>query len=110
MNARGEYENRWWIKLYKLGVRGAIGLLLLLPVAAWADGVVTNYTEADLLAAMAGGGIVTFACDGTITLASTITNSIDTVIDGTGHQVTISGVARYAYSTLVLPSTSRSST
>ena len=40
---------------------------------------------------MAGGGVVTFACDGTITLASTITNDYDTTLDGSGHQVTISG-------------------
>ena len=40
--------------------------------------VVTNCTEAALRAAMAGGGTVTFACDGTITLASTITNRVDT--------------------------------
>ena len=35
--------------------------------------------------------MVTFACGGTITLASTITNAADIVVDGTGHQVTISG-------------------
>jgi len=91
MNTRGEYENRSLMKLYKLGVRGAIGLLLLLPVAAWADGVVTNCTEAALRAAMAGGGVVTFTCDGTITLASTITNDFDLTLDGSGHGVTISG-------------------
>jgi hypothetical protein len=34
--------------------------------------------------------MVTFACDGTITLASTITNAADIVVDGAGHQVTIS--------------------
>jgi hypothetical protein len=65
--------------------------ILLLPSAAWAGGVVTNCTEANLRAAMAGGGVVTFACDGKITLASTITNATDIVVDGTGHQVTISG-------------------
>lgn len=40
---------------------------------------------------MAGGGTVTFACDDTITLAVTITNTADTVLDGSGHQITISG-------------------
>jgi hypothetical protein len=50
-----------------------------------------NCTEADLRTAMAGGGTVTFACDGTITLNNTITIGADTVLDGTGHQVTISG-------------------
>jgi hypothetical protein len=40
---------------------------------------------------MAGGGVVTFGCDGTITLAVTITNDMDTVFDGAGHLVTLSG-------------------
>ena len=40
---------------------------------------------------MAGGGTVTFACDGTIMLANTITNALDAVLDGSGHQITISG-------------------
>ena len=55
--------------------------------------VVTNCTEAALRAAMAGGGKVTFACDGTIDLASTINipNSSWLMLDATGHQVTISG-------------------
>ena len=58
---------------------------------AQAGGVVTDCTESNLRAALAGGGTVTFACDGTITLASTITNTLDTILDGTGCQVTISG-------------------
>ena len=44
-------------------------LLFLLPLAAPGDGVVTNCTEANLRAALAGGGTVTFACDGTILLS-----------------------------------------
>jgi hypothetical protein len=40
---------------------------------------------------MADGGVVTFACDGTIRLAMTITITLDTALDATGHQVTISG-------------------
>lgn len=56
-------------------------------------GVVTNCTEADLRAALTGGGLVTFACDGTIPLSSTITNSWDVALDGSGHQITISGNA-----------------
>jgi len=53
--------------------------------------VLTNCTEAALRAAMAWGGTVTFACDGTITLASTITNTVNVTLDGSGHHVTISG-------------------
>jgi hypothetical protein len=54
-------------------------------------GVVYNCTEAALRAAMAGGGTVTFACDGTITLASTITNTVNVTLDGSGHSITITG-------------------
>jgi len=53
--------------------------------------VVTNCDEASLRAAMAGGGTVTFACDGTITLTNTITATTNTVLDGTGHSVKVSG-------------------
>jgi hypothetical protein len=56
--------------------------------------VVTNCTEANLIAATAAGGRVTFACDGTITLSKTMTFSLDTVLDGTGHQITISGFGK----------------
>lgn len=56
-----------------------------------AGGIVADCTEASLRAAMAGGGPVTFACDGTIILSNTITNLVNTVFDGSGHQITISG-------------------
>jgi len=91
MNTKGQYDNRSLINSTKQRFREVIALLLLMPLAAWAGGVVTNCTEADLRAAIAGGGIVTFACDGTITVANTITNENSTTLDGTGHQVTISG-------------------
>ncbi len=64
---------------------------LIFPSAICAGAVVTECTEAALRAAMAGGGTVTFACDGTITLANTLTNAADLTLDATGHQVTISG-------------------
>jgi hypothetical protein len=66
-------------------------LVFLLPLPVWAGGVVTNCTESDLRAAMAVGGTVSFACDGTITLTSTIANTADTTLDGSGHQIAISG-------------------
>jgi hypothetical protein len=53
--------------------------------------VVTNCTEAALRAAVAAGGTVTFACDGTIVLSNTITVATNLVLDATDHQVTISG-------------------
>ncbi len=52
---------------------------------------VTNCTEAALRAALGDGGAVTFACDGTITLANTITITTNVVLDGSGRTVTISG-------------------
>jgi hypothetical protein len=63
----------------------------ILDVLAPGNTVVTAPLEAALRAVVTGGGTVTFACDGTITLASTITNTLDTVLDGSGHQITISG-------------------
>src|ERR1035438_8665037 len=68
-----------------------IALIFFAETVARAGGTVTSCTESSLRAAMAGGGTVTFACDGTITLANTISNSLNTVIDGSGHQITISG-------------------
>lgn len=64
--------------------------LMRLP-SARGNGVVGNCTEADLRAAMAGGGSVTFNCDGTILLSDTLTISNDTALDATGHQITVSG-------------------
>jgi hypothetical protein len=60
-------------------------------------GVVTNCTETALRAAMANGGTVTFACDGTITLASAITVDLDTVLDGNGHQIGLTGMHGVLY-------------
>jgi hypothetical protein len=73
-----------------------VTILILLALAmpaspAHAGGVVTFCDEAHLLAALAGGGTVTFACSGTITLTNTITIAADTTIDGSGQDVTISG-------------------
>src|SRR5688500_13097004 len=66
-------------------------LLIGLPPASFAEGVVNSCTEADLRAALAGGGTVTFACDGIISLANTLEITSNTVIDGSGRDVTISG-------------------
>ncbi len=67
-------------------------LALALPAPSVQEGgVVTVCDEAHLLAALAGGGTVTFACSGTIVLTNTIMVSADTTIDGSGQSVTISG-------------------
>lgn len=91
MSTKARYEHPLFIKPERKRLRGAVALLLFLPVAAWAGGVVTVCTESALRTAMSGGGVVTFACDGTITLAATLTIEADTVLDATGRQITISG-------------------
>jgi len=52
---------------------------------------ISTCDEAGLRTALNGGGTVTFACDGTITLSSPITITNDTVLDGSGRSVTVSG-------------------
>ena len=64
---------------------------LWIPRPAPASGVVNNCTEADLRAALAGGGAVTFACDGTITLANTLTIAANTTIDASGRNISLDG-------------------
>ena len=65
---------------------------LILPAApAHAGGVVSVCDEAHLRTALSGGGTVTFSCSGYITLASTITISANTTVDGSGQNVTLSG-------------------
>jgi hypothetical protein len=54
-------------------------------------GTVADCTEASLRLAMANGGPVRFACDGTITLSNTLDIALDTSLDANGHQVTLSG-------------------
>jgi hypothetical protein len=91
MNTKSECMNASLLMFQKHVIAGVAACFLLLPLAAWGGGVVTNCTEANLRAAMTGGGTVTFACDGTITLAGTITITNDTVLDATGHYLAISG-------------------
>lgn len=83
--------NNWLQEHRKQLATAGAALLLVLPLGAQAGGVVTNCTETDLRAAMTGGGGVTFACDGTIKLGAPITIATDTLIDGAGHQVALSG-------------------
>lgn len=69
----------------------AFTAFLYLPRGVHAAGVVTTNTEAALVAAMAGGGTVSFGFDGTIYLTNTLLVTNTMIIDGTGHSVTISG-------------------
>ena len=71
--------------------RSALASLLLLSVPAQAAGTVTTNSEAALLAAMQGGGLVTLAFSGTLTLTNTIVISTYVTLDGSGQAVVISG-------------------
>ena len=67
-------------------------LALAIPASpAHAGGVVSVCDQAHLLAALAGGGTVTFSCSGTITLTDYVVIAADTTIDASGQTVTISG-------------------
>jgi hypothetical protein len=63
-------------------------LMLSLDLRA---GNLTVCDESSLRAALAEGGTIKFGCDGTIVLASTLQVTSNTVLDGTGHNVVISG-------------------
>src|SRR5690349_15256296 len=63
----------------------------VISLHAFGSGTVTNCTEANLRAALAGGGTVVFACSGTLALSNTIVVSTNTLILGSGYQVTIDG-------------------
>ncbi|TAL05013.1 MAG: hypothetical protein EPO07_04340, partial [Verrucomicrobia bacterium] len=65
--------------------------MLATPFNSVGGGVVSTATESALNSALSGGGTVTFAVDGTITLTSEKNIAADTVLDATGHTVTISG-------------------
>jgi hypothetical protein len=53
--------------------------------------IITDCTETALRAALAQGGAISFACDGTITLTGTLSVVSNTIMDGGSHRVTISG-------------------
>src|SRR2546422_11765141 len=65
--------------------------LLLCALSSFGGGVVNSADEASLRAALVGGGTVTFSVSGIINLASQLVITNDTVVDGTGQSVTISG-------------------
>jgi hypothetical protein len=66
-----------------------VALLALAPTLPAAT--VTNCDEASLRAAMSGGGLVTFDCDGTITLTTPIMIVANVTIDAVGRRVIIAG-------------------
>jgi hypothetical protein len=75
------------------GVRARLAATLSLTLALVAadlpahGGPVATCTEAALVAQIAGGGIVTFGCDGDITLTGPILITNTVVLDGSGRDV-----------------------
>jgi hypothetical protein len=69
-----------------------IALRLVTPTHA--TGTVTNCTEAELDAALANGGDVLIACNGTIAFTSTKVIAADTTLDATGYSCALSGSNR----------------
>lgn len=64
---------------------------LIIPQAVFGAGTVTNCTQAELEAALVGGGTVRFGSSGTVTLTNTLIIAEDTLLDASGYAVTISG-------------------
>jgi hypothetical protein len=64
---------------------------LCLSCSVFAGGTVSNLTQADLEAALAGGGAVLFGTNGTLTLTTTILIANGTTLDGNGNKVIVSG-------------------
>lgn len=54
-------------------------------------GIVATCDEVSLRAALTGGGTITFACSGVITVTSSLSVTAPTTIDGSGQSVTLSG-------------------
>ncbi len=77
------------VPLHVLSCAAACSVLMAGPVKG--AGTVTVADDAHLRSALAGGGTVAFACDGTITLTDTLAIAQDTVLDASGHSITVSG-------------------
>jgi hypothetical protein len=65
--------------------------MLCFPSVVFPGGVVATNSQSALVAAMAGGGTVTFSFNGTIFLTNTLVVPNNTVLDATGQNVAISG-------------------
>src|ERR1039458_5675283 len=65
--------------------------LLSFQCAVISAGVVTSADETTLRNELAGGGTVTFDCDGVIVLSNTIVIATNTILDASGHNMIISG-------------------
>ena len=70
-----------------------LATLLVANTSLFADAVVSDFSETGFRAAVAAGGTITFAGDGTILLNSQIVIDKPTIIDATGRNITINGNA-----------------
>jgi hypothetical protein len=68
-----------------------LALVTLLPFTSQGGGVVSVPNEAALNAALAGGGTITFACEGTILMTNVENITTNTVLDAAGYTITLSG-------------------
>src|SRR6516164_4142313 len=60
-------------------------------LSAFGGGTVNNLTQAELEAALAGGGTVLFGASGTVTLTNTIAVALNSTLDANSNAVVISG-------------------
>ena len=74
----------FWASALAFLVSGAVN-----PVEAAT--ILSDCSEASLRTAIAQGGKVVLACDGTITLTEALAITVDTLLDATGHQFVLSG-------------------
>ncbi|MBL9135181.1 MAG: hypothetical protein JNK85_04905 [Verrucomicrobiales bacterium] len=77
------------LRMLRIGI--VLGCVLLMTQSTRADGRVTVCDATALEAAMAGGGLVTLECSGTIALSRTLRVTRDTVLDASGQNVTLDG-------------------
>src|SRR5215467_822613 len=63
----------------------------VVSLPAFGLGTVTNCSEANLRAALAGGGTVVFACSGDLVISNTLVIATNTLILGSGYNVIIDG-------------------
>src|SRR5262245_51629501 len=73
-----------------------LGLAFLVLLRCWSADptpvqVLASCDEASLRTALAAGGIIQFACDGTITLEAELVVAKNTILDASGHDVALSG-------------------
>ncbi|HEX6553436.1 MAG TPA: HYR domain-containing protein [Ktedonobacteraceae bacterium] len=87
-----------WARLVGLALLIGLGLLASLGLttrtAHAATTTITSCDESHLDSAItsaASGDTISFGCDGTITLSSTLTISKNLTLDGNGHRVTLDG-------------------